>query len=102
MLINSFIGLTSCDNDDTPLLDIESETVTNLEAIQSSDYTVNPPAITGDYIKFSFASGTIVTGDNWDIAFRGTAILVNGGSPLQEQINQVEEQQQVYILLQVL
>lgn len=80
-LLTLFIGFASCDSDDDPpTLDIESETVTNLEAIQSSDYTVNPPAITGDYIKFSFASGTTTTGNNWDIAFRGTSILVNGGS----------------------
>jgi hypothetical protein len=36
--------------------------------------------VSGDFVKFSFSTGQIVsTGDNWDIAFRSTAILVNGG-----------------------
>jgi len=75
------ISITSCsnDNDDAPLLEVESETVSNLQATQSADYTTNPPTITGDYIKFSFKAGTTVTGDDWDIAFRGSTIIVNGG-----------------------
>ncbi|PCI02909.1 MAG: hypothetical protein COB81_04625 [Flavobacteriaceae bacterium] len=52
----------------------------NLQAQQTSDYTTNPPTITGDYIKFSFEKGAITEGDDWDIAFRGTTLLVNGGS----------------------
>ncbi|UNY99782.1 HmuY family protein [Zhouia spongiae] len=77
-----FIGFTSCSSDDdgASLLDVESESVSNLKATQSADYSTNPPTITGDYIKFSFESGTTVTGDNWDIAFRGTTILINGGA----------------------
>ena len=79
-----FIGLTSCSNDDdsTPtaqLEEIETQTVSNLEATQTSDYSTNPPTITGDYIKFSFETGATTTSDDWDIAFRGTSILVNGG-----------------------
>lgn len=80
-----FIGLTSCSNDDdsTPtaqLEEIETQTVSNLEATQTSDYSTNPPTITGDYIKFSFETGATTTSDDWDIAFRGTSILVNGGT----------------------
>lgn len=80
-----FIGLTSCSNDDdsTPtaqLEEIETQTVSNLEATQTSDYSTNPPTITGDYIKFSFETGATTTSDDWDIAFRGTAILINGGT----------------------
>ncbi len=55
-----------------------SGTVENLYAPQSRDYTTGE--VTGDYVKFSFESGGIVTGDDWDIAFRGTTIIVNGGS----------------------
>ncbi|PCH72700.1 MAG: hypothetical protein COB98_11585 [Flavobacteriaceae bacterium] len=51
----------------------------NLQATQTSDYTTNPPSITGDYIKFSFEKGAITEGDDWDIAFRGTTLLINGG-----------------------
>lgn len=77
------IGFSSCSSDDDnggqQLLDVEAETISNIQATQTADYSTNPPTITGDYIKFSFETGTTVTGDNWDIAFRGTTILVNGG-----------------------
>lgn len=36
--------------------------------------------ITGDYTKFSFSENKVVTGDKWDVAFRGTFIIVNGGA----------------------
>jgi hypothetical protein len=39
----------------------------------------SPPTVTGDYTKFSFAEGGIVEGENWDVAFRSTSIIVNGG-----------------------
>ena len=80
-LVTLFIGFTSCSNDDdsTPVLEIESETVSNLQATQTADYSTNPPTITGDYIKFSFETGRTTTSDNWDIAFRGSTIIVNGG-----------------------
>ena len=77
------IGFNSCSSSDDdgnqPQLEVQTETVSNLYAAQDADYTTTPPTITGDYIKFSFDTGTTVTGDNWDIAFRGTTILVNGG-----------------------
>ena len=56
-----------------------SQLVSNLQATQSADYSTNPPTITGDYIKFSFETGTTTTGEDWDIAFRGSTIIVNGG-----------------------
>lgn len=36
----------------------------------------------GAFTKFSFAENAIVTHDNWDIAFRGTTIIVNGGTKI--------------------
>lgn len=80
-LITLFTLTFSCDKDDdsAPLVAVESKAVTNLKAEQTSDYTTNPPTISGDYIKFSFETGAITTTDNWDIAFRGSTILVNGG-----------------------
>ncbi|MFV0565926.1 MAG: HmuY family protein [Flavobacteriaceae bacterium] len=35
---------------------------------------------TGEYVKFSFKTGEITTDNDWDVAFRGTTIIVNGGS----------------------
>ena len=80
------LGLTACNNDDddSNTLELESNTVTNLEATQSADYSTNPPSITGDYIKFSFVTGTTTTGNDWDIAFRGSTIIVNGGEATTE------------------
>lgn len=52
----------------------------NLHALQKSDYTKNPPVVTGNFIKFSFSEGKVTTSEtDWDIAFRGTTIIVNGG-----------------------
>lgn len=83
LLASAFIFtlVASCSEDDNAVEDqvLEVQTMSNLVATQSADYSTNPPTITGDYIKFSFESGDIVTGENWDIAFRGTTILVNGG-----------------------
>tara|TARA_R110000868_G_scaffold3593_1_gene22656 strand:+ start:320 stop:955 length:636 start_codon:yes stop_codon:yes gene_type:complete len=81
-----FLGFTSCDNDDNDSnsLEVESNTITNLQATQSADYSTNPPSITGDYIKFSFTTGATTTGDEWDIAFRGSTIIVNGGEATTE------------------
>ncbi|MBE7634564.1 hypothetical protein F7642_09515 [Tenacibaculum finnmarkense genomovar ulcerans] len=56
-----------------------SGTVKNLHAKQLTDYAVNPPTASGEFVKFSFKKGGIVTDDNWDIAFRATTIIVNGG-----------------------
>lgn len=76
------IGFASCSSDDDvsiPQKEVESELVTNLKAVQSADYTTTPPTIIGDYIKFSFAKGGTTTDNDWDIAFRGSTIIVNGG-----------------------
>ncbi|MFD0990306.1 HmuY family protein [Mariniflexile jejuense] len=79
-LIVLVISFTACSNDDdAPLLEVTSETFSNLKATQSADYSTNPPTITGDYIKFSFETGAVTTGNDWDIAFRGSTIIVNGG-----------------------
>lgn len=58
-----------------------SRTIENLHAPQETDYNVSPPTTTGEFTKFDFATGTTTTSEtNWDIAFRGTTIIVNGGS----------------------
>lgn len=75
---------TSCDEEkDNPIQGpVVAKEVKNLYAPQSADYNQTPPVISGEFTKFSFATGTKVTGNNWDIAFRGTAIIVNGGSKI--------------------
>ena len=68
--------MISCGDDDPVLEPVEAMIVTNLEALTTSG-PGQPPA--GDYVKFSFEKQTVVEGDDWDIAFRATNILVNGG-----------------------
>ncbi|WP_299681565.1 HmuY family protein [uncultured Tenacibaculum sp.] len=83
LLVIGFIA-TSCNDEDNtiPSEPVESKTITNLAALQDTDFTQNPPVTTGSFTKFSFKTGTAVTDDNWDIAFRGTTILVNGGTKI--------------------
>ncbi len=77
-----FIGFNSCSsNDDSiPLLEVESETFSNLFAPQEGG---QGQPISGEFTKFNFETGQVTTNDtDWDIAFRGTAIIINGGESL--------------------
>ncbi|SHJ01209.1 HmuY family protein [Flavobacterium terrae] len=71
----------SCSSDDQETViqsqSLQTKKVSNLYAPQSGG---QGQPVSGDFVKFSFSTGEIVTsGDNWDIAFRGTSIIVNGG-----------------------
>jgi len=73
--------MASCSSDDKePLLTVKVDAVANLHAPQEGG---RGEPISGDFTKFSFETGQITTDDtNWDIAFRGTSIIVNGGVSL--------------------
>jgi hypothetical protein len=77
------IGFTACTKDSPdPVETITTATITELDATAETFIPNPPPApptITGAYTKFSFSEGAVVEGDNWDIAFRNTSIIVNGG-----------------------
>lgn len=77
------IGFISCSTDDdvTPqLLSVNSETVSNLHAPQNGG---QGQPVSGSFTKFNFSTGGITTSEtDWDIAFRGTSIIVNGGTSL--------------------
>ncbi len=73
----------SCENDDDALPSeaIESRTVSNVPAPQTGGPPSEDP-VGGPFTKFSFATATVTTSDTeWDIAFRGTTIAINGGVP---------------------
>ena len=74
------VAFTSCDLEPKEDPVIEAS-ITELDA--QASVTMNPPpaapTITGDYTKFSFSEGSVVEGDDWDVAFRSTSIIVNGG-----------------------
>jgi hypothetical protein len=79
---------SSCSKDETvaPEKPLVAQTVSNLAA----DATVNPTtgqpqAPTGKFTLFSFATNSVVANTDsattkWDIGFRGTTIIVNGGA----------------------
>ncbi|NNK86818.1 MAG: hypothetical protein HKO90_00920 [Flavobacteriaceae bacterium] len=74
--------LSSCSNDDDgpQLQQVESDTVLNLFAPQTGG---QGDPVSGEFTKFDFNSGETTTdATEWDIAFRGTTIIVNGGESL--------------------
>ena len=74
------IGFTACTKDSLKPT-IITATITELDATAEC---VNVPmqglVCTGPFTKFSFSEGVEVQGDNWDIAFRNSKIIVNGGT----------------------
>lgn len=77
-------AFTSCsDDDDGPnLVPVEAELVTNVFAPQTGGSGTGQEE-SGEFTKFNFATGTTTTSDtDWDIAFRGLRIIVNGGSEI--------------------
>ncbi|MEL1241304.1 HmuY family protein [Flavobacterium flavipallidum] len=72
-LLAFILFIASCSNDDKEdtVAEVETQTFSNLDATSSSDFT-----------KFSFSKNAVVTDDSWDIAFKGTTILVNGGTKI--------------------
>lgn len=74
--------VSSCSNDDdgnkTSTVAVETETVSNLHAPQSGG---QGQPVSGDFSKFDIENGTTTTSTTeWDIAFRGTTIIINGGN----------------------
>ena len=69
----------SDDNDDTQAIaNLITGTTSNLHAPQLGG---QGQPISGEFTKFDFETGQITTSDtDWDIAFRGTTIIVNGGT----------------------
>lgn len=56
-------------------------TIGTFTELDASNYTVDPNngTLSGNFVKFNFSSESVVNGDNWDVAFRGTTIIINGG-----------------------
>lgn len=82
VLVLSVFGLlASCSDDDTTPapVTLETKTISNLYAPQTGG---QGQPVGGVFTKFSFSQNAIVTDDSWDIAFRGTTIVVNGGTAI--------------------
>lgn len=74
------LALTSCSNDDSSTnVALTTKLASNLYAPQSGG---QGQPVSGEFTKFSFSENGIVTNNNWDIAFRGSTIIVNGGTEI--------------------
>jgi hypothetical protein len=72
--------LSSCSKDgEIAPANLKAKTYSNLYAPQTGN--VGTPG-GGPFVKFSFSQNKPVTDDSWDIAFRGTTIIINGGSAI--------------------
>ncbi|AWX43920.1 hypothetical protein HME9304_00918 [Flagellimonas maritima] len=80
LLLISFVFFSCSDDDDSPELEaVESKTASNIPAPQTGGQ--GQGEISGEFTKFSFETGAVTTSDTeWDLAFRGTSIAVNGGT----------------------
>ncbi len=79
IMLSIFIFSCSDDDDGTSAdLSVETETFENLHAPQQGG---QGQPVSGDFTKFDFETGmTTESQTDWDIAFRGTTIAVNGGT----------------------
>lgn len=74
------VVFSSCSNDDSnKTVALETKTVSNLNAPQTGG---QGQPVGGAFTKFSFSQNAVVTDNSWDIAFRGTTIIVNGGDEI--------------------
>jgi hypothetical protein len=83
----SFVGLTSCSSDNTtPTVPVQSRTVRDLPGDPTTATTsTGQPAGTGKFTLYRLQDSTIVANadsatNRWDIGFRATTIIVNGGA----------------------
>ena len=78
LLVFSLLFFSSCEKSSPQLID---EDVITFVELNASQYDVNilDSLVTGKFEKFSFSEGDTVSHDNWDVAFSGTTIIVNGG-----------------------
>jgi hypothetical protein len=78
--IFNLLIFTSCE--ETLNEDVIIENVLPFVELNASQYIVNPldSSLTGKYERFSFSEGDTVNHDDWDVAFRGSTIIVNGGA----------------------
>ena len=90
LFLFSLLVFTSCEK--TLNNDVIAEDVITFVELDASQYTVNQldSSLTGKYEKFSFSKGDTVSHDNWDVAFKGSTIIINGGESYeQDQPNRV-------------
>jgi len=78
-LLALVVFTASCSNDNDEIPEVVTEKAVNISAPQTGG---QGQPVGGEFTKFSFSENKVVTSDKWDIAFRGTTILVNGGAKI--------------------
>ncbi len=74
----TFVACSDDDDNGPDLIAVQSSTASNIPAPQTGG---QGEPVGGPFTKFSFATGGVTTSNTeWDIAFRGTTIAVNGGT----------------------
>ena len=90
LFLFSLLIFTSCEK--TLNKGVIADDVITFVELDASQYTVNQldSSLAGKYERFSFSEGDTVSHDNWDVAFKGSTIIINGGEPSdQDQPNRV-------------
>ena len=81
-LLALFIFTASCSSDDDKNEEIPAVVTTKVSNLYAPQTGGQGGVTTGEFTKFSFSQNKVVTDDSWDIAFRGTTIIVNGGDEI--------------------
>ena len=79
LFVLSFLLITSCEKSSTEeILWWHDADIVELDASNYA-FNISDTSATGNFVRFSFSEGGIVTNENWDVAFRGTTLIINGG-----------------------
>ena len=79
LFLLSFLLFTSCEKSSTEeVLWWHDADIVELDA-SNYELSIIDTSATGNFVRFSFSESDIVSHDNWDVAFRGTTLIVNGG-----------------------
>ena len=79
LFLFSVFLFTSCEkSSDEEILWWHAADIVELDA-SNYELSIIDTSATGNFIKFSFSEGDTVSHENWDVAFRGTTLIVNGG-----------------------
>jgi HmuY protein len=83
--LSSIVLFASCKKDEVVAIEpVKAETVKDLAADPTTISSTGQPVSAGKFTFYSFKNGIIASTDSasskWDVAFKGTTILTNGGT----------------------
>ncbi len=84
LLVGTSFAMTSCGDDKDCNETKVPEVKTNAKVVEIKTVAMgsqdDPAKQTGEFIKFSFKEGKVVTSEDWDFAIRGRLFITNGRS----------------------